>query len=214
MASFANVRFIKLGNLFGGANVILSVVIIAFYAFLIFLSFKKFIEIQNLRKKENLKKSMARVDEVENKLEKNNKIKEWYFLTEDLNPKLENYWKFIMLYQMIKEFLISFFVIVLISNPWFQLVPLIIMSSVMFIGILKYMPFEKKSDNVFTLIIEFLYVLLFIVLLWMQIGKESMSETQKYNLLGFSGIALIVIIILVHVVLGVMMSIISAKEMF
>lgn len=214
MACFANFRFLKVAGLFGGANIILSTVITVFYLFLIVVSFKKFIEIQKLRELKNMKKSMARVDEMENKTEKKSKIKEWYFLTEDLDPKLENNMKFVLHYQMIKELLISFFIIIMVDNAWFQLLPLIIMSIAMFFGVLKYKPFEKKSDNIFTLVVEFLYVLLFSVLLWMHIGKGSIDAEKKYTILGFSGIGLIILIILVHVVLGVMCSYESVKEMF
>lgn len=214
MACFANFRFLKVAGLFGGANIILSTVITAFYLFLIVVSFKKFIEIQKLRELKNMKKSMARVDEMENKTEKKSKIKEWYFLTEDLDPKLENNMKFVLHYQMIKELLISFFIIIMVDNAWFQLLPLIIMSIAMFFGVLKYKPFEKKSDNIFTLVVEFLYVLLFSVLLWMHIGRGSIDAEKKYTILGFSGIGLIILIILVHVVLGVMCSYESVKEMF
>jgi hypothetical protein len=76
---------------------------------------------------------------------------------------------------MVKEFLVSFFVIIMIENPWLQLLPLIIMSLIMFIGVLKYQPFEKKSDNIFTLVVECLYVLFFSVMLWMQIGRDSLN---------------------------------------
>lgn len=71
---------------------------------------------------------------------------------------------------MIKEYLISFFIMVLIDNAWWQLIPLLLMSMTMCIGILRYKPFQSKRDNYFMIIIEFLYVSLFGVMLWMLAG--------------------------------------------
>ena len=84
------------------------------------------------------------------------------------------------------------------------------MSVIMFFGVLKYKPFEKKVDNYFTLIVEFLYVMLFSVMLYMHTG--GMDSSQKYDLLGNMAIALIIIIILVHIGLGIILLIESIKD--
>lgn len=65
MASFANFRFIKIAGIFGVINFIISSVIAVAYILLVILFFRKFLTIQQLRKRKNLKKSAAKVDEVE-----------------------------------------------------------------------------------------------------------------------------------------------------
>lgn len=115
---------------------------------------------------------------------------------------------------MTKEFIISLVVIEFIENPWIQIIPLIGLSVIMAIGLLKSKPLRDKRENFFICIVEFFYILILAGFIISPSFGGQMSQYMRYNIYGYTLIALLSIVILIHIIYGIIISIETIRETY
>jgi hypothetical protein len=72
-------------------------------------------------------------------------LKEWEFVKKEVRPEVRSIWRFLVQMLILKELLISFFVIVFITNPYLQVCPLLAMFSINIFALLKFKPLKDKE---------------------------------------------------------------------
>lgn len=200
LAAFTNLRFLQSEGFFGILNFILSSSIVILYFGTIVISFGKFRMI-------NLFDSQTVQELTHTEKYIRSGLKNWDFLKEELNPGLNGFWQYFMQFQMLKEFLISFFVIVFIQNTYLQLVPLLILFTFTIVGLLVKKPFSKKLDNLFMAFVELMYFIIFGLFLVLHVKRDTLDPETKFKLYGYGICAIVAIVIISHLVLGIYSSI-------
>jgi hypothetical protein len=135
-------------------------------------------------------------------------------MSDTIKPEVTNSWKYFTEICMMKEFIISLFVVVFIGNPYLQIAPLILLSTIMVLGLAKYKPLEEHKENYFLIIVEFLYVLILSGFFYLSAFSHKLSQSVRYAYIGYSMIGLLILVIIVHIIFGIMASIESIRETY
>lgn len=130
----------------------------------------------------------------------------WVFLLEDMNPELLGFWMHFFLCSAVKDLLVVFFVITLIGNPLFQIIPSMILSFLFGLILIFKKPFERKLSNFLNFFTECAYFMIYATFLTLHLTSVVPENQGKRSTIGIVMITMIGIVIcrcLVDLVMGV-----------
>ena len=151
LAAYANLRFPNTIWYYAWVNIVLSVAILAFYIFVIYYAMRMFSQVLKIESQPSDPKS---------------KVGKWYFLKDDINPKLKGRRRYFQFFLMIKETILGFVIIFSITDAPFQILPLVAMSITTLQFLISYRPFKEKRLNTISIIEEFVFLIVFVMMLW------------------------------------------------
>lgn len=209
MGIFANLRFANTNSGFGYVNLILTILTLLFLGGLLAVSILKQRRIEQIIGE--LKHHPHTPEEM--KLPKTHrqniyimKVPEtryWLFQKRGTSTKLEGLACYYYQWNILKEILTIFFVLIFIDYPLVQLTPLLLMTAASISFLLSVRPFETTVRNIFTIVVEILYFILFLGLLILRLTSESLSLEARYKYLGVPMIVLICLILGAFITLGI-----------
>lgn len=225
LAVWVNLRFVEPKGIFGTINFGLSALVVFVYLVVIVVIFvkqrqlealEKYSGISNIQNSQNLKNpKQLRIQESLEYLKRQErlaKLRSWEFVREGINPKLHSsLWRYFNQFQMLKEFVIPFFVIIFINKPIIQIVPLLFLFGLSIYVLLLVKPYTSNASNIFFMIVELAYFLIFGTFLILSFGIESITEITKYQVFGYSIIGMIGGLILMYLVVGLVGAVSSLK---
>jgi hypothetical protein len=151
LAAYGNLRFPNTVWFYAWINIVLSAAILGFYAFLIFYGCKMFSKVLKLNS---------------HPTDPNTKEFKWYFLKEELNPAVRGKNRYFQFFFMIKETVIGFVIIFSITDAAFQILPLVVLSILTIQFLFSNKPYKEKRMNVLSIVEEFAFLAVFIIMLW------------------------------------------------
>lgn len=215
MGIFANLRFANTVSGFGLVNLILAILTLLFLGGLLGVSILKQRRIEQALSE--LKSSSSSPREIkqastlrQNKLlKKSPETKFWYFQKEGIKTKLSGYSCYYYQWNIAKEILTIFFVLIFVDYPLVQLIPLLVMTA----GSIAFLIFKRPLDsalmNIFTIVVEFLYFLLFVGLLVFKLTSESVSRGSMSKYDGVTMIVIVCLILGAFITLGICQTVYS-----
>lgn len=209
MGIFANLRFSNTNSGFGMLNLILTVLTLLFLIALLVISIikqKKIEEIVTQLKSrphtpEELK--MPKTVRQNRYMMKYPETKYWYFQKRGMNSRLSGLFCYYYQWNILKEILTIFFVVLFIDYPLLQLLPILTMTIFSILFLIFKRPFEALLRNIFGIVVESLYLLLFIGMLILRLTSESVTLEMRYKYLGVPMIVIICLILGAFIALGI-----------
>ena len=120
-----------------------------------------------------------------------------------MNTDLEGISCFYYQWNILKEILTIFFVVVFIDYPYVQLLPVQLMTVLSIVFLIVKKPFKTLLRNVFSIVVEFLYLTLFVGMLVLKLLPEKISLETRHKYFGATMIVIICLILGAFISLGV-----------
>ena len=198
VGAYGNLPFLKVNSTFGILSLVLSALVILFYIIITVVSARKLSVILEFRR------NKLKDREFREKRETFETLRDWLFLMDELKPKISGIAAYFFQLKMAREIIAIFLILVFIQHPYVQIIPLIAMSLGMIILMSARNPFRHMFAFIINLILEFLYLVLFVVLLLLFIYKEKVEKDEnEAKILGIILLIDLVLIVVAAIILFV-----------
>lgn len=93
--------------------------------------------------------------------------------------------------------------LIFVDHPLVQLTPLLLLTAVSIIFLILVRPFDTALMNVFTIVVEALYFMVFVGMLILRLTPKSISLEVRYKYIGLTMIVIICLILGAFIILGI-----------
>ena len=95
--------------------------------------------------------------------------------------------------QILRDYLIPFFVVIILEDAIFQLLPAIILHALTTYLIIKYSPLKKKREQHWTSFLEICFTVIYCIFMIFRLCQSKMSESQKSVYIGLPTILILAV---------------------
>jgi hypothetical protein len=139
-------------------------------------------------------------------------VKGWEFLREEISPKTSFMGGMINELYLLRDLILCAVILSFMNYPKLQFFPLIPIFGFFSFFILKHKPFKRKAMNRLSFLNELGYMMLAILLATLDLFKNKLDMSTKYNLIGMLMIGIITTIMVTNLGISVGIAFLEMKE--
>ncbi len=199
MGAFVGLKYARTSSFADLFNLLISLVCISFYATLTVVVIIKIL-LFNKKPKDNIEETHWE-----------RKIAKWKGLYEGLNTKV-SFASYVVALNVVKDFVISSFIILAVENSKLQLIPTILFITLTGVFVMIKKPFDSCLANWTIIINNFAYTSVLVIFYMIENNSSDMTQKERHTKLGFPCVIIICIILVINLIIGIATMVVMIRE--